>query len=44
MFVEVKAEDDALGPLVVSIRNGAVALLPSRVPNLQLHLAPAVVD
>ena len=44
MFVEVKAEDDALGPLVVGIRDGAVAFLPSGVPNLQLHLAPAVVD
>jgi hypothetical protein len=33
---KVKYDDDAVGALVIGVSDGAIALLPSRVPNLQL--------
>ena len=34
---EVEDDDNAVGALVVRIRDSSVALLPRRVPNLQLY-------
>jgi len=40
----VKDEQDALRAPEVALRDGAEALLPRRVPDLQLHLLAADVD
>ena len=41
---QVKAEYDALCALVIGIGDRSVPFLPCRVPNLQLHLASAVIN
>ena len=44
LLEQVEAKDDTFGALVVGVRYSSIALLPRRVPNLQLHLAAAVVN
>ena len=41
---QVKAEYDALCALVIGIGDRSVPFLPCRIPNLQLHLASAVIN
>ena len=44
LLKKVKAEDDALGSLVVRVGDGAIALLTSCIPDLKLNFSLAVVD